>query len=389
MPEGDYNGMVTTGGSSLADDNKTVGVIMHVTSQPIAQVTPASLMIRLAQDVPPQSYDLTFSNAGLGTLTLNGTFVNTGPDLGSGWLSALNTGLTVTVSIDPSGLSPGVYQATLTVNTNAANGQLAIPVSLQIVPQGAPVVTFQGVRDSVLLGTDPLAQGEIATVLGEQFTFGGSATGVSVNDVPAPVISTSYGQIGFQVPYETAPGTATLRVTRDDQVSNPVSFSVVDRAPRLMRLGATDYGYIVNQDGSNPVPANSSSVAGHPAHPGDMLMIFGIGFGLTDPLVASGAAAPSDEPLARLANTPNVTFGGGFSGTAETVQPVFSGLAPGLVGVYRLDVTLPDDVQTGPAVPVTVDIEGHPSNTVRVAIDPAPQESGAGFGQAKPAVSAK
>ena len=55
-----------------------------------------------------------------------------------------------------------------------------------------------------------------------------------------------------------------------------------------------------------------------------------------------------------------------------TVQPTFAGLAPGLVGIYRLDVVVPDDVQTGASVPLTVEVAGSSTNTVRIAIDPRP-----------------
>ena len=388
MAEGLYDATVTTSGSSFAADNKTIAVTMHVTSQPIAQVTPASLMIRLAQGAPKQVYNLAFSNSGLGTLAINGIFVNTGSTTGPAWLSALNSGLLVPATIDPSGLAPGTYQGTLTVNSNAANGQVAIPVSLQIVPQSAPVAMFQGVQDNVLFATDSLAPGETAVVVGEQFTFGDLANGPSpplamqvggaqvlVNDQPAPIFYAGYGRIGFQVPYETPPGTATLRVVRDDQRGNAVSFTVVDRAPRLMRLGVADYGYIVNQDGSNPIPATPDGTS-HPAHPGDALMIFGIGFGQTDPPAASGAPAPGDEPLARVNPVPNVTFGGGFTGNAVTVQSSFAGLTPGFAGLYQVNVIVPEEAPTGPAVALTVDVGGITSNTVRIAIDPLPPAEG-------------
>jgi uncharacterized protein (TIGR03437 family) len=384
MAEGTYAGTVTTSGSALAADNKAIGVTMHVTSQPIALVTPPSLAVRLAQGAPPQTYNLTVANSGLGTLAVNGILSNTGAGAGPAWLSALNTGLTVTATIDPTGLSPGLYQGTLTVNANAANGAVAIPVSLQVVPQAAPRVTFQGVQDNVLFATDPIAPGENAVVIGEQFTFDAPTAGqppplatqvgpaqVLVNGLRAPIFNVSYGQIGFQVPYETATGTgtATLQVTRNGQIGNTVSFAVTDVAPRLMRLGVGDYGLVVNQDGSNPIPATPDGT-GHPAHAGDMLMIFGTGFGQTDPSATSGAPAPGDVPEI-LDQTPVVIIGGGFSGTSDTVQPTFAGLSPGMVGVYEFDVVLPDDVQTGPAVPVTVTIGSSMTNVVRIAIDPA------------------
>ena len=46
----------------------------------------------------------------------------------------------------------------------------------------------------------------------------------------------------------------------------------------------------------------------------------------------------------------------------------FSGLAPGLVGVYQINVNVPDGVASGNAVPVTLAIGGVTSNTVTIAV---------------------
>jgi uncharacterized protein (TIGR03437 family) len=45
----------------------------------------------------------------------------------------------------------------------------------------------------------------------------------------------------------------------------------------------------------------------------------------------------------------------------------FSGLAPGFVGLWQINVKLPADVPTG-NVPIRILINGVPSNTVTVAV---------------------
>ena len=46
----------------------------------------------------------------------------------------------------------------------------------------------------------------------------------------------------------------------------------------------------------------------------------------------------------------------------------FSGLAPGLVGVYQVNVQVPAAASRGSAVPVVLSIGGTASNTVSMAV---------------------
>ena len=59
---------------------------------------------------------------------------------------------------------------------------------------------------------------------------------------------------------------------------------------------------------------------------------------------------------------PTVTIGG----VSATVS--FSGLAPGFVGLYQVNVTVPDNAPMGDAVPVILNIGGATSNTVTIAV---------------------
>ena len=59
---------------------------------------------------------------------------------------------------------------------------------------------------------------------------------------------------------------------------------------------------------------------------------------------------------------PTVTIGG----VAGNV--IFSGLAPDYVGLYQINVQVPDSVQPGNQVPVVVSISGSSSNAVTIAV---------------------
>jgi len=58
---------------------------------------------------------------------------------------------------------------------------------------------------------------------------------------------------------------------------------------------------------------------------------------------------------------------GGVSAPAS-----FSGLAPGFLGLYQVNVQVPASAATGPAVPLTIGIGGKTSNQASIAVAAAP-----------------
>lgn len=385
---GSYDGSITLSGSPLAADNKTVPVTMRVTTQPIiklsedirpvSSVTDKGIRVTLAEGAPRYDLSLLLSNIGLGTLT-----VSSASATGGEWLSAVTAAPAYVVAlIDASKLAVGTYNGSLTVNSNAANGALVLPVELTVVAKRAPVVRFQGVVDNAIFEPGgAVCPGDILAVVGDQLSYSPVTIGkapplatqvggarVLVNGTPAPMYYSTYGQLAFQMPYEVQPGSAVVTVERDGQVSNRVTVTVVDRAPRLLRIGIADFGAIVNAvDGSLPMPS-SYQVPGwvtKPARRGDTLTIYAIGLGPTVPTVATGDAAPSN-PLARLAVTPMVIFGGGPAGSRVT--PSFAGLTPTSAGLYQLNAQIPMDSPRG-VITVVVGFPGALSNPVQIAVE--------------------
>jgi uncharacterized protein (TIGR03437 family) len=222
-----------------------------------------------------------------------------------------------------------------------------------------------GVVDNAIFGSgDAVARGDIVDVFGEQFLFANiafspgvplatliSGSSVVVNGRAAPLYFSSYSQIAFQVPMETALGTAQVQVERDGIAGNIITVQVVDRAPRIL--------VIVNPDGSVPSSA-------HPARVGDTLVIYSIGLGPTSPAAVTGAPAPGAEPLARLITMPSVQFGTGFFGSVSAT-PAFAGLSPSSVGLYQVNAAIPQGVSSG-LVNVTLVFPDGVSNTVQVAV---------------------
>jgi uncharacterized protein (TIGR03437 family) len=365
MAAGTYNGSVTTAGSSVAGENLTIPVTMRVTTQPIAQPTPAAINLRLAQGAPPLIYPfdpfVALKNVGQGTLT-PGTMTTTG----GSWIKP-DPAVPGYVAIDPSGLSIGESTGSVTIPSNAVNSPTTIPVTVQVVAKGAPSVCYQCVLDNITsIPGDAVSPGDVTIVKGDQLSFSPftqaqtsplpptlGGTSVLINGVAAPLYYTSYGQIAFQVPYNTPAGQAIVQVKRDDgQIGNPVSVDVVMHAPRLLPA-------VFNPDSSLNTPDGA-----HPAKRGDTIVLYGFGFGPTNPSVVAGTPAPLD-PLAAITDQFLVNFGGNI--TAPQIAPAFVGLTPNFAGVYQVNVVIPDDSPTG-IVDVSVGFNEARSNSLKIGI---------------------
>lgn len=394
QPVGTYNGTLTLSGSSFAGDNKAVAVTMNVTNQPIAQPVTSALNIQLAQGAPPLAYPFApavgLTNIGQGTLTASTPAITTS-SCGNSWITYGAAGLT----IDPTGLSVGTCTASIALASNAVNGTQTVPVTLNVVAKGSPVINYQGVLDNAtFVPGDNVSPGDVMVVKGDQLSFSAFTSGpapplstqvadtsVLVNGTAAPIFYTSYGQIAFQLPTTTATGSALVQVKRTDgTTSNSVSVNVVARAPKVLQLYGGPWGAVVNADnckgatpctlgGSLPLPA-SFSQPGYPAYPakaGDVLTIYAIGLGPTTPAVASGQPAPSTQPLASVSSTPTVNFGTTVIGSV-TATPFFAGLTPGYAGLYQVNVTIPANAPTGIVNLVIGFPDGTVSNEFSIAI---------------------
>ncbi len=111
-----------------------------------------------------------------------------------------------------------------------------------------------------------------------------------------------------------------------------------------------------HQDFSGPITSSQ------PAQPGEIIHLYGSGFGPVTPPVPDGEAAPATS-LSRTMNP--VTCGAlDASGNAAPLPVIFAGLAPGMAGTYQLDVQLPNS-STGSPIQVRC---GVGSNSAGIAI---------------------
>jgi uncharacterized protein (TIGR03437 family) len=189
-----------------------------------------------------------------------------------------------------------------------------------------------------------------------------------------PAGAPTYGQVNFQVPSATPSGANRIAM-RDSTTGELIAggiLQVANSGPALFSANSqgTGQGSILNQDGATP------NGAGHAAPRGSVVSLFGTGQGATSPAAADAQGAPGPPQLA-LSNTvaaadPQgclqqaavcVVFGNSVFGTVQ-----FSGLAPGFVGLWQINVQIPSNAPTGSAVSLYVVLGGIRSNSVTMAI---------------------
>jgi uncharacterized protein (TIGR03437 family) len=355
MAAGDSNGTITVSGSSFSLDNKQIAVVLHVTASPIAQLSLSSLALTVPQDAAKETIPIAVTNSGQGTLTVSG--VTATAAAGGTWLSAATVSGGISITADPTGLAPGDYTGSVVVASNATNGSLTIPVDLTVEAKGPPFAFAGGVVNNGTFGNgEPVGQGDIAAVFGDQFTYN-APTGASalplqttldsiqvlVNGKAAPLFFTSAGQINFEVPIDAATGTGTVQIVRNGTAGNTISVVINQRVPRFILLGGFGpYGVMTTPDGA------LTGIPSHPVKVGDTIVIYAVGLGPTTPAVASGVASPGGSDLAKVPGTTQVCFGveSPFN-HAPCGTPFFTGLTPGFVGLYQINVTVPTGVKSG------------------------------------------
>jgi uncharacterized protein (TIGR03437 family) len=180
-------------------------------------------------------------------------------------------------------------------------------------------------------------------------------TQILVNDSPAPIRDVKPGEINFLMPMGTpTSGTVEVQVVRKStgQILAAGQVDMAVASPALFTRNGFGTGQLVanNDDGSPNEP-------GHPLGRGKVISLFGTGLGFIPNAPPDGQApgGPIPAPPQGL----RVFMGSRFIEDADCKPSgciMFSGLAPGQVGVWQIDVKIPDFVAPGPQVQVLVQL---------------------------------
>jgi uncharacterized protein (TIGR03437 family) len=214
----------------------------------------------------------------------------------------------------------------ITAVVNAANGQAPV------APGGLITVWGQGMSPVSLVSS----QVPLSTALGQSC--------LSVNGTPVPLLFVSPTQINAQLP-NNVNGPSSISVHTPGGVSSNFNFSVQSTAPAVFMSGVA--GPTTGLATVFRAANNQLVTPTNPIRPGDTLVIYLTGMGLTTPSVAAGQPAPA-SPLALASAVPVVTLGG----TNLTIA--YAGLAPGEVGVYQINAVVPPAVPQGSSEPLVI-----------------------------------
>jgi beta-glucosidase len=222
--------------------------------------------------------------------------------------------------------------------------------------------------------TGSVAPGSIVTLFGDfgiaspAQVFSGAwpltLSGLSVQfgkGFAGPMYYVSGNQVIVQAPWElTGQAQAAVTAAIGGQTSAAQDVPVVTFSPGIFSMNGQGMGQgaIVDAFTYQLIDANGPAAAGV-----SYVQIYCTGLGAVTNQPATGAPALS-APLSSTLAKPAVTIGG------VNAEVQFSGLAPGEVGVYVINVQVPATAPAGDALAVVITIGGAMSNTVTMAVRP-------------------
>jgi uncharacterized protein (TIGR03437 family) len=179
---------------------------------------------------------------------------------------------------------------------------------------------------------------------------------VMVGGEPAYIEYVSSTQINAVAPNVPA-GTVPVTVSTTIGTSQAAMAQLAAETPAFFQWGT--YAVATHQDFTYAV--KNGAIAGLttvPAKPGDVIILWGTGFGPTSPAVPSGVETPSTATY-NTATPVSVTIGG------KNANVYGAALAPGYAGLYQIAILIPASLSNGDyPVIATIDGVGSPSTTM-------------------------
>jgi uncharacterized protein (TIGR03437 family) len=362
---GSYSGSVIIRATGANNSPQVVPITLNVVSPPTVTASPNSLTFSANTNnvVTPATQTIEVRSTGAQiTYSVQATVPSGQPQ----WLvvtptTTATTPSNITVSISLTGLQPGVYNGTITINTGLPQ-PITIPVQLNYQQVNPPVIA--SVTNAASFLPTAVAPGMIVAIFGQnlgpqnlvrlRMTPAGTVdttletVRVTFDGIPAPLIYVRSDVISAVVPYGIG-GRASVRLQVENQGarSTEVNVRVVDSAPAI---------FTVNQqgDGQGAIQNSDFSInsAGNPAVRGQFAIIYITGEGATSPAGVDGLIASTSllrSPIGRV----EVRIGG------QLAEVLYAGSVPTTVlGLAQVNVIVPPNAPTGSLVPVEVSIGG-------------------------------
>ncbi len=266
----------------------------------------------------------------------------------------------LTVTIPASDLAAaGINQITVTNPGSGISNTMNFTVTLPAA------INTAGVVSAASFVNPPLSAGSIATAFGTNLAiattsstvvplpFSLSSVTVRMNGLAVPLFFVAPGQVAFQIPWEYANSAqAALSIDVGSVAGVAQSFALGTASPAIFTIPPTGKG-----QGAIVIAVTGELRA---AARGEVVSIYCTGLGSVSNRPATGAAG-LDTPLSMTTTTPVVMIDG------KPAQVLFSGLAPTFVGLYQVNVRVPDNAASG-VVPVTIAVGSAASVAVTMVV---------------------
>jgi uncharacterized protein (TIGR03437 family) len=246
----------------------------------------------------------------------------------------------------------------------AAPGLRADPVT---ATGNAPSYTAAGIVSAATQTAEPLAPNSIATIYGTNLswtTYAIAASDVSngelptqlqgvtvlVNGIPCNIFYVSPGQINFLMPYEITMSSAAVVVVRQGAAGPTVTIPMAVTSPAF---------FVWNGNLAVAEHANGSLITPQaPAQAGEIVVLYAGGLGRTSPDIASGQVVSAATSI-RLLPELQILLNGSPCASGNIL---YAGLAPDFVGLYQINLQLPDNVPANPEIQIAIGLQVSPAS---------------------------
>jgi len=362
LPSG-YNGLVQLKVTN-ANGQHSINIMTVPAPPPTISLSTsqASFSVTLGGGVPAsQVVDIT--NGGGGSLAWSAVS-------GASWLtvspsSGLGSG-TITLGLNPAGLSVGTFNGAISVVAPGAVNSpqtIAVVLTVNLPTPASPLVSTVANAASSAYGA--VAPGELVAIGGSMLGPSAGVTGsvdpstgrivsqlagtrVLFDGIAAPLLYASTKQVNAIVPYEVAGCTQTMMQVEYRGIrSSGTALPCVSAAPGIFTFNSTGTGpaAAANQDGTLNGPLS-------PAAKGSYVTVYFTGGGQLNPPGVTGSITDSSV-LKWLTQPVSVTVGG------VVVTVMFDGAAPTFVdGLSQLNIRLAESTPSGNALPLVITVAG-------------------------------
>ena len=260
---------------------------------------------------------------------------------------------TVVKTLNNAGTCDFTKAAVLQTISNGASFQPAFSSNGMITVFGSGFQTSGRARTA---GLGDFVNGAFPTELG---CVGVEVTGPGLSQpVDLPIAFVDPTQINAQMPEFVGTGPVGVTVILNPGAMNAISsaigtFNTLEAFAPAFFLFSNSTSIAAEEATTGSIVADSSVVAGaSPAKPGDIVSVYGTGFGATNPATAAGQIPSA---AATLANPVTVQIGDVTLGSSDVL---YAGLTPGSIsGLYQFNVRIPASTPNGD-IPVTIAIGG-------------------------------